>query len=122
MKFHSLTLENIKGLRGKYVLNLDSLFGSAELFLIYGPIGSGKTSIFDAISLALFGKTSKLQGGHAGGAPDSITHIINEESGFCKVALIFSVLNQQQDRVFCRLSAQRKENQGINDVGVAARP
>ena len=56
MKFHQLTLYNIKIFAGTY-FDFDMHFGSEELFLIFGELGTGKTTIFDGISLALYGQT-----------------------------------------------------------------
>lgn len=41
----------------RQVINLER-FGSSGLYLITGPTGSGKTTLFDAISYALYGKPS----------------------------------------------------------------
>ena len=37
-------------------------FGERNLVGIVGPIGSGKSSILDAISFALYGKTPRIAG------------------------------------------------------------
>ena len=95
MRFHQLTFCNLKSLKGTYKLDLDLEFGSEELFLIFGEMGTGKTTIFDAISLALFGFTPKLRSSFSSSNNDSIRHILNEESKSCSVDLIFSFLNKE---------------------------
>ena len=57
MKFHRLHLQNLNSLYGKHDLDFDKQIGAAPVFLIVGPTGSGKSTILDAISLALFGET-----------------------------------------------------------------
>ena len=95
MKFHQLTLYNIKNLRGTYFLDFDMHFGSEELFLIFGELGSGKTTIFDGISLALYGQTPQLQSSHTAKSNDSIRHILNTECEKCFVSLVFSFLGEE---------------------------
>ncbi len=55
MRILKLTIENITPYKKKQVIDFDSL---PELFLVYGPTGSGKSTIFDCVSLALYNKTA----------------------------------------------------------------
>jgi exonuclease SbcC len=100
MKLHSITLHNIKSLQGTYLLNLDERFGDSELFLIHGPTGIGKTTIFDAVALSLFGQTPKLNGGAQGDGTNSVGWVMNELSGECWTELIFSILEPSGERKF----------------------
>ena len=60
MKLHRIEVTNINSLYGDQVVDLDGALAGASLFLIQGPTGSGKSTLMDAISLALFGTTPRL--------------------------------------------------------------
>ncbi|MCD6471793.1 AAA family ATPase [Candidatus Aerophobetes bacterium] len=55
-KLKEITIENFRGIGSKVLLNLD-----ADIAVIYGPNGTGKTSIFDAIEWTITGQVERLQ-------------------------------------------------------------
>ena len=62
MKIISIRFCNLNSLYGEWSIDLDNhAYESAGLFAIIGDTGAGKTSILDAISLALYGRTPRLQ-------------------------------------------------------------
>ena len=61
MKILSLRLKNINSLRGEWKIDFtQEPFNSNGLFAITGATGAGKTSILDAICLALYHQTPRL--------------------------------------------------------------
>ena len=61
MKFKQLTIKNIGSIESKTIDFTANPLGSASLFLISGPTGSGKSIILDAICLALYGQAVRLE-------------------------------------------------------------
>ncbi|MBD2795350.1 exonuclease subunit SbcC [Xenorhabdus sp. 18] len=61
MKILSLRLKNINSLQGEWKIDFTAEpFASNGLFAITGPTGAGKTSLLDAICLALYHETPRL--------------------------------------------------------------
>lgn len=62
MKILKLTFENISALKGKWQIDFSNeAFAANTLFAITGATGAGKTSVLDAICLALYAETPRLK-------------------------------------------------------------
>lgn len=59
MKFHKLTIYNLASLAQKHTINFDEINNHSSLFAITGKTGSGKSTILNAISLALYNQVYK---------------------------------------------------------------
>jgi len=87
MKIEILSIQNLNSLSGKSELYFNKEpFNGAGLFAITGPTGAGKSTIFDAICLALYGRTPRLKN------PDEI---MSRHSAECYSELTFSVNNKR---------------------------
>ncbi len=85
MKILKIRLMNLTSLYGKWEIDLSSPeYISNGLFLITGPTGAGKTTILDAITLALFGQTPRL--GRIGRA---YNEIMSRGTGECFAEVVF---------------------------------
>ena len=61
MKILDIRLKNLNSLRGQWHINLsENIYLSDGIFAVTGPTGAGKTTIFDAICLALYAQTPRL--------------------------------------------------------------
>ncbi len=54
MRILRIELKNLNSLYGEHVVDLAGELGDVPLFLIRGPTGSGKSTLMDAVALALF--------------------------------------------------------------------
>ena len=62
MKILKITFQNLNSLKGEHRIDLENgLLGEAGIFSITGPTGAGKSTILDAITLALFGKAARYE-------------------------------------------------------------
>lgn len=61
MRFLKLRIENLASLYGVHDLDLERGLAGAPIFLVTGPTGAGKSTLMDAIALALFGRTPRLR-------------------------------------------------------------
>ena len=86
MKIQKLVIENINSLYGKWEIDFDSeSFKQSGIFAITGKTGSGKSTILDAMCLALYGTTPRLNSkGYSGS--DAISRGCQE--CFCELTFL----------------------------------
>lgn len=70
MKIGKLKIENIASIESAELDFENGALGDAKLFLICGETGSGKTTILDCITLALYAKTPRYNGSSVKNAQD----------------------------------------------------
>lgn len=105
MRLHRLEMENLNSLRGSTVIDFDQgPLGETPLFLIHGPTGAGKSTLMDAVSLALFAATARL-GRTALTRQETIDaedprNVMTRGTGSCLVRLVFSRLDGTRRRWF----------------------
>jgi exonuclease SbcC len=59
VKILNLVFKNINSLAGEWKIDFTDPAFNDGIFILHGPTGAGKTSILDALCLALYGKTSR---------------------------------------------------------------
>ena len=107
MKILSVLLENLNSIEQKWKIDFTSdEFADNGLFAITGPTGAGKTTILDAICLALYHTTPRTGSGTQNGEM-----VMNRNAGFCSAQVEFSV----NDKVYLAtwsVSRARKKTEG----------
>jgi len=102
MKLHRIAVTNLNSLYGEQGIDLDTDLGGASLFLIQGPTGSGKSTLMDAVSLALFAMTPRFTKRKTGEARHSemalAEQLMSRGEGVAKAELEFSKWESKSGR------------------------
>ncbi len=89
MRILSVRLQNLNSLRGEWLIDFrQPPFSQSTLFAITGPTGAGKTTILDAICLALYHQTPRLKP-----SPTS-NELMTRHSSECLAEVEFEVAGQ----------------------------
>ena len=88
MQILKLSFENINSLKGAWTIDFQAPDFRSGIFAIVGPTGSGKTTILDAICLALYGHTPRI-----GSITQNANEVMNRDSDSCRSSLEFQTLS-----------------------------
>ena len=85
MRILQIRFRNLNSLAGNWVIDLtDPAFTSDGIFAITGPTGAGKSTILDAVCLALYGRTPRLPRVNKSG-----NEIMTRQTGDCFAEVAF---------------------------------
>src|SRR5665647_187793 len=85
MKILQLRFKNLNSLIGEWEIDFTSpQYVSEGIFAISGPTGAGKSTILDAICLALYGRTPRLDK-----ISVSTNEIMSRKTGECFAEVVF---------------------------------
>ena len=92
MKILELRFKNLNSLYGEWYIDFrNPEYSSNGIFALTGPTGAGKSTILDAVCLALYGSTPRL-----GRITKSSNEIMSRQTGECFSEVVF----QSQEGVF----------------------
>ena len=112
MKILDIRLKNLNSLKGEWDIDLtDKFYTSNGIFLITGSTGAGKTTIFDAICLALYGQTPRL-----GRITKESNEIMSRRTNDCYAQVIFEVEGKKYSSYWHQHKSKYKKLQDIKHI------
>ena len=106
MKILKVTFQNLNSLKGDHQIDFENgLLGEAGIFSITGPTGAGKSTILDAITLALFGKAARYE------SKPNPGEMMTRGTGECAAEVLFEC-NQGRYTAKWTLARARKKPEG----------
>lgn len=104
MKPIELTLQGLNSFRDTQHIDFESLCADG-IFGIFGPTGSGKSTILDAITLALYGTVER--------AANNTQGILNQLEDQLSVGFTFELAGQKKTRYRAERTYKRKKDGGL---------
>ena len=112
MKILELRFKNLNSLYGEWVIDFTAPeFVSNGIFALTGPTGAGKSTILDAICLALYGATPRL-----GKITKSGNEIMSRQTGECYAEVLFE---SQAGRFRCQWRQHRARKRADGNLAEA---
>ena len=109
MRILKVRFKNLNSLAGEWEIDLTHpAFQSDGIFAITGPTGAGKSTILDAICLALYGRTPRLNK-----VTKSANEIISRRTGECFAEVTFET---QSGRYRCNWSQHRSRKKAGGEL------
>ncbi len=111
MKINSLRFKNINSLQGQWKIDFTlPPFSDNGLFAITGPTGAGKTTILDAICLALYQQTPRL-----GGINKSSNELMTRGTSDCLAEVEFEVKGKGYRAFWSQRRSRNKVDGNLQD-------
>ena len=109
VKILGLKFKNLNSLYGEWEVDFTSPeYVSDGIFILTGPTGSGKSTILDAISLALYGVTPRL-----GKISQNSNEVMSRNTGECYAELTFE---SQAGKFRCHWSQHRARKKATGNL------
>ncbi|MBN1543420.1 AAA family ATPase [candidate division KSB1 bacterium] len=109
MRILQVRFKNLNSLVGEWQIDLTHpAYTSDGIFAITGPTGAGKTTILDAICLALYGRTPRLTR-----VSKSVNEALSRQTGECFAEVTFET---QTGRYRCHWSQHRARNKADGEL------
>jgi exonuclease SbcC len=111
MKILQLRFKNLNSLAGEWTIDFTAPeYLSDGIFAISGPTGAGKSTIMDAICLALYGRTPRLKG-----ISKNSNEIMSRHTGECFAEVVFETQKGQFRCTWRQHRARRKPNEELQN-------
>lgn len=112
MKILKLHFKNLNSLLGEWTIDFTvPEYGEQGIFAITGPTGAGKSTILDAICLALYGRTPRLERINA-----AQNEIMSRQTGECFASLEFQTSSGTYRALWSQSRARRKPEGNLQNA------
>ena len=104
MRIEKVIIQNVNSLAGRFEVDFTDRGYSGGLFAIVGPSGAGKTTVLDAICLALYGQTPRI-----GAISMTQDELMTKGMSFCSAEAVFVSRGKRYKAAFSHKRSSGKD-------------